>query len=124
MTTYIGTVTWYNKRKGYGFVKCNGKLEEESILMSEKDCPNVNNQYFVHVSDIQTSKDVYKKLIENEVIYFSIETDSVGKTKCVNVRGFNGGSLVCEHKTRVIQNNSENTQENSNEEVSNTSTSS
>ena len=121
MTTYIGTVTWYNKRKGYGFIKCHGKLDEESILMSEKDCSIVNNQYFVHVSDIQTSKDVYKKLIENEVIYFSIETDSVGKTKCVNVRGFKGGSLVCEHKTRVIQTDSEYTQEKSNEEVSNSS---
>ena len=54
MTTYIGTVTWYNKRKGYGFVKCQGKVNEDTIVMSEKDCPVVNKQYFVHVSDIQT----------------------------------------------------------------------
>lgn len=117
MTTYVGTVTWYNKRKGYGFVKCHGQVENDSILMSDKDCPVVNNQYFVHVSDIQTSKDVYKKLIENEVVYFSVDTDSVGKTKCVNVRGFNNGLLVCEHKTRVIQTDtSEGTRDNVHEE--------
>jgi cold shock CspA family protein len=95
-STYIGVVTWYNKRKGYGFIRCAGSVTDNSINLTKENCENLNNNYFAHVSNITAGESTYVKLLENEVVYFNIETDSNGKTKCVNVRGFNDGKLICE----------------------------
>lgn len=50
-----GTVRWFNDKKGYGFISCNGK------------------DYFVHYSEIQ--KDGHKTLVTDEKVSF-IPSDS------------------------------------------------
>ena len=61
-----GTVKWFNKAKGYGFITKEG-----------------GGEVFVHYSAIQA--DGYKELAENEAVEFDVEQGDKGD-KAVNVR--------------------------------------
>ena len=61
-----GTVKWFNKAKGFGFITKEG-----------------GGDVFVHYSAIQA--DGYKELAENEAVEFDVEQGDKGE-KAVNVR--------------------------------------
>ena len=64
-----GTVKWFNKDKGYGFITPDG---------ASKDV-------FVHISDVEKSG--MKPLTENQRVSFDVESDKgKGKTKAVSLR--------------------------------------
>ena len=61
-----GTVKWFNKAKGYGFITTEG-----------------GQDVFVHYSAIIA--DGYKELVENEPVEFEVEAGDKGD-KAVNVK--------------------------------------
>jgi cold shock protein len=74
----IGTVKWYNDKKGFGIIK------------------NETKETFVHYSQIQASTSNYKKLQENEEVEFEIGTDKNGRECAINVCAPNGAKLLFE----------------------------
>ena len=78
----LGVVKWYNGRKGYGFL---------TDTTSKQD-------YFVHVTQLQTTADVFKKLFTGEYVQFKPFGDEM---RALEITGVNGGPLMCE--TRASQ---------------------
>jgi len=66
MAQHVGTVTWFNNAKGYGFLSYEG-----------------GKDVFVHYSAIQMEG--YHSLKEGDKVEFDIETDSGGKLQAANV---------------------------------------
>lgn len=75
----IGTVKWYNDKKGFGIIQSESK------------------EVFVHYSQIQTTTNNYKKLEEKEAVEFEIGTDKNGRECAKNVCAPNGAKLLFEH---------------------------
>ena len=86
MSESLGSVKWFNHKKGYGFI---------TNLETKKDI-------FVHYSGIKVSDDTYKTLIDNEYVNYSEDTLEDGKKTAVNVTGVKGGPLLCEHPTKKV----------------------
>ncbi len=64
----IGTVKWFNKTKGYGFITPDGATTD----------------VFVHISDVEKSG--MKILAEDQRVRFDIEADKGrGKSKAVKI---------------------------------------
>lgn len=104
--SYHGRVKWFNNKAGYGFI---------TVI----DGPVVNNMVgtdiFVHHTSICVSQEQYRYLVQGEYVEFSIskiesETDSSlsgHKYQSTNIKGVNGGKLMCETRNdnRVNINN-------------------
>ena len=85
---HTGQVKWFNRRRGYGFIK---------ILKSEKSEEDfVGKDVFVHQSHITPKKSTYRSLEENEYVEFSLSLDDRNTTQAVNVTGIMNGSLLCD----------------------------
>ena len=78
MSRMIGSVKWFDSKKGYGFIEAPG-----------------SNDLFVHFSAIQSED--YKKLYPGEYVEFSISENS-DKPSCLNVTGPNGGKLLIQNE--------------------------
>ena len=76
---HTGQVKWFNRRRGYGFIKI---LKSEN---SEEDF--VGKDVFVHQSHITPKKSTYRSLEENEYVEFSLSLDDRNTTQAVNVTG-------------------------------------
>jgi len=78
----LGQVQWFNKKKGFGFIK------------------NVNNptsnDVFFHFSDIQS--DAYKILYPGEFVSMDIEENDKNEFNCRNIRGVGGLPLLIDNK--------------------------
>lgn len=86
----FGRVKWFNKDVGYGFI--NGENNEE---------------IFVHHSSLSPVRDdCYRFLIEGEYVqYDEGESNNDRYTKqAINVKGINGGELMCEVKKSIPSN--------------------
>jgi cold shock CspA family protein len=87
-----GRVKWFNNKAGYGFITVN-------------DCEtNEERDMFVHHSEIKVEQSQYKYLVQGEYVEFvigAISRDDKIDTHATNVRGINGGKLMCETRNEV-----------------------
>ena len=89
---HTGQVKWFNRRRGYGFIKIiqsrdNEEPENESFI---------GKDVFVHQSHIKPQKSSYRSLEENEYVELGLSVDDKNVTQAVNVTGILGGSLLCD----------------------------
>jgi cold shock protein len=78
---HLGQVQWFNKKKGYGFIK------------------NVNNpsdDIFFHFSNICTEG--YKIIYPGEFVSMNIESGDDGQSVCKNIRGVGGLPLLTDNE--------------------------
>ena len=82
---YTGRVKWFNNRAGYGFITVNNGSDETEDL-------------FVHHTAINVGSEQYKYLVEGEYINFKkIASENCDhKFQAGEVRGVEGGQLMCE----------------------------
>ena len=89
---HTGQVKWFNRRRGYGFIK----------IIQSRDGPSDENEsfigkdVFVHQSHIKPQKRSYRSLEENEYVELGLSVDDKNVTQAVNVTGILGGSLLCD----------------------------
>lgn len=96
---FIGRVNWFNKTKGFGFVK----------IIS--DCEWTGKEIFLHFTNIIS--DNYKIVYPGEYISLDIELkpDDPSKHICANVKGVMGGELLVDnvdYNYKVYQKNNMN----------------
>ena len=89
---HTGQVKWFNRRRGYGFIKIiqtrdNEVADNESFI---------GKDVFVHQSHIKPQKSSYRSLEENEYVELALSVDDQNVTQAVNVTGILGGSLLCD----------------------------
>ena len=86
-TRLTGQVKWFNKKSGYGF-----------LTLSNSESTEKTEDIFMHHSAIQVQKEQYRYLMQGEYVTFELSSVDSGEHKChaVNVRGINGGKLMCE----------------------------
>lgn len=83
---YTGSVSrWFN-RKGYGFIK---------VLTPGNE--HTGEDFFVHLSGINSPNDGYKSLYPGEYVSFDLDKGGDGRYNCVNLTGVLGGPLLVEH---------------------------
>lgn len=81
--TFLGSVKWYDSKKGYGFLKPLGPPS-----------PDV----FVHAVDIKATLCERPVLITGEYVQFQLgEPSEERRAKAINVTGIYGGPLLCDH---------------------------
>ena len=85
---HTGQVKWFNRRRGYGFIKI---LKSED---SEQDY--IGKDVFVHQSHISPKQSTYRSLEENEYVEFALSLDNRNTTQAVNVTGIMNGTLLCD----------------------------
>jgi len=80
-----GRVKWFNNKAGYGFITVTSG-------------PHVDVDVFVHHSAIQVNREQYKYLVQGEYVNFEMcaVTDNEHKWQAGNVKGSDGGKLMCE----------------------------
>ena len=86
---HTGQVKWFNRRRGYGFIK---------ILRSDNtdDKTYVGKDVFVHQSHITPKQSTYRTLEDNEYVEFGLSLDEKNTTQAVNVTGIMNGTLLCD----------------------------
>jgi len=80
-----GRVKWFNNRSGYGFITVTSDGDNSEDI-------------FVHHSALQCEGDQYRYLVQGEYVTFELEAteNSDHSWKANNVRGADGGKLMCE----------------------------
>lgn len=86
-----GCVKWFNNKSGYGFISVVGG-------------DNNGTDVFVHHSAVQVGTEQYRYLVQGEYVNFSMckADTSTHEWQAGDVRGLNGGKLMCEtrHEAR------------------------
>jgi cold shock CspA family protein len=92
MTVTSGRVKWFNNKAGYGFI-------------SVSDCETAEERdIFVHHSEIRVEQTQYRYLVQGEYVEFvmgPISRENKIDVHATNVRGINGGKLMCETRNEV-----------------------
>jgi len=86
VTSITGRVKWFNNKAGYGFI---------TITDGDKTGTDV----FVHHTRVIVSSEQYKYLVQGEYVEFElaeIQDDDKHEFQASNVRGVQGGKLMCE----------------------------
>lgn len=103
---HTGQVKWFNRRRGYGFIKILESRQNE-----ESNESFIGKDVFVHQSHIKPQKSTYRSLEENEYVELGLSVDDKNVTQAVNVTGILGGTLLCDvpntRPVRQQQNSSE-----------------
>ena len=95
-TRHVGRVKWFNNQSGYGFITYT------NTTGSDEDV-------FVHHSALLTEGDQFRYLVQGEYVEFETtqveKSDNTSKIVAKDVRGMNGGMLMCEtrHERRQTQ---------------------
>jgi cold shock CspA family protein len=91
----IGCVKWFNNKSGYGFI---------SVVGGENDGEDV----FVHHSAVHVCTEQYRYLVQGEYVNFTMckADTSSHEWQAGDVRGLNGGKLMCETRHEVRTRNS------------------
>ena len=82
----IGSVTWFDSKKGYGFVK---------VLTPDTD--NTGNDIFLHFSNISVNDNEFKVVYPGEYVEFDITSSDDGRPCCLNLTGLYGGDLLTQN---------------------------
>ena len=85
-TSITGRVKWFNNKAGYGFI---------TITDGDKSGTDV----FVHHTKVIVSSEQYKYLVQGEYVEFELSemsNDEKHEFQASNVRGMQGGKLMCE----------------------------
>jgi CspA family cold shock protein len=87
-TRTTGQVKWFNNKAGYGFV---------TVTAGEV------GDVFVHHSAIQVAQEQYRYLVQGEYIEFVLQEVATDghKWQATDIRGVNGGKLMCETRTET-----------------------
>ena len=88
--THVGSVIWFDQKKGFGFVKIN-----------DPDSDYNDKDIFVHYSCIHTEQNSYKRLYPGEYVSMDVKHQPNVKGKeyiCLNLTGVNGGKLLVENE--------------------------
>ena len=91
----VGCVTWFDSKKGYGFVK-----------VSTPDHENNGSDIFIHFSSIQVSDNEYKVVYPGEYIEFDLSVSDNDRPCCTNVTGLYGGNLLIQnenHRYKILR---------------------
>jgi cold shock CspA family protein len=97
---HMGQVKWFNRRRGYGFIK----IIQSRDVNNEDPESFIGKDVFVHQSHIKPQKSSYRSLEENEYVELSLSVDDKNVTQAVNVTGILGGSLLCDvHNERSMR---------------------
>jgi cold shock CspA family protein len=86
---HTGQVKWFNRRRGYGFIRIIRSVETEDTTYIGKDV-------FVHQSHITPKQSTYRTLEDNEYVEFGLSLDEKNTTQAVNVTGIMNGTLLCD----------------------------
>lgn len=89
-TVYHGRVKWFNNKAGYGFI---------TIIDGPCSSDKVGMDIFSHHTAISVSSEQYKYLVQGEYVEFmlsNVESSREHKVQSSNIRGVNGGKLLCE----------------------------
>ena len=89
-TLYHGRVKWFNNKAGYGFI---------TIIDGPTAGDKSGMDVFSHHSAICVNEEQYKYLVQGEYVEFTlstVESDKNYKYQSANIRGVNGGNLLCE----------------------------
>tara|TARA_B100000475_G_C14811898_1_gene236633 strand:+ start:77 stop:493 length:417 start_codon:yes stop_codon:yes gene_type:complete len=91
----LGQVKWFNNKSGYGFI-------------TVKNGEQVNEDIFVHHSDLIVEQEQYRYLVAGEYVEFKLSELSSGddgndnhKFKAVGVTGPCAGQLMCEVRRNI-----------------------
>jgi len=86
---FQGRVKWFNNKAGYGF-----------ITVSDN---RFGGDVFVHHTSLSVSEEQYKYLVQGEYVDFEMSRVEGGQHEwqASNVRGCNGGQLMCETRREV-----------------------
>ena len=91
----IGSVIWFDQKKGFGFVKIITPNSEYN-----------NQEFFIHYSSIQ-SENTFKKLFPNENISLDIikneSEDESKKYSITNVTGLFGTGLMIDNPKYIFK---------------------
>lgn len=82
-----GTVDWFSKRHGYGFIQ----------RLDTKD------RVFCHISQLCPEWEGYKNLYPGEYVTFDIKEGEDDKVEAIQVRGIGGGPLLCQNETYIYR---------------------
>ena len=79
---YLGQVKWFNKKKGFGFIKNVNDPESDDL--------------FFHFSEIQSTG--YKIVYPGEFVSMNIVSSDNDKPTCKNIRGVGGLALLTDNE--------------------------
>lgn len=87
---YTGCVQWFNKRRGFGFIKVVDPSNELN-----------NSEFFCHYSTINTTN--YKTLYPGEYVSFDLVENDDNRKVCINITGINGGPLLIDNENNTYK---------------------
>lgn len=96
-TVFHGRVKWFNNKAGYGFI---------TIIDGPASGDKAGMDVFSHHSAISVREEQYKYLVQGEYVEFILSTVDSGKDykyQSSNIRGVNGGNLLCETRNALRQ---------------------